>query len=105
MVLCRIPPGADPVSKRPVTPLALAVPASKGAAYVPEPAVQDAARVVVSSEVPALAPVAPAAMNFKLSTDASTALRVHQFKTGRTKQAIVEEALNQWLERYRHLIE
>jgi len=44
-------------------------------------------------------------MNFKLAPDASAALRMHQFRTGRAKQAIVEEALNQWLERNQHLIE
>ncbi len=43
-------------------------------------------------------------MNFKLTPAASAALRTHQFRTGRAKQAIVEEALNEWLDRNSHLI-
>jgi hypothetical protein len=95
------------MSKRPITPLAMAVPAAKGSAYVAEdleveaPTSPDAQ---APKPAPAL-PKGPAGMNFKLPSDASAALRMHQFRTGRTKQAIVEEALNQWLERNHHLIE
>ena len=98
------------MSKRPITPLAMAVPAAKGAAYVPE-----VPELLREAPLPSLAPTPPAAtptlppgpsaMNFKLSPAASAALRMHQFRTGRAKQAIVEEALNQWLERNSHLIE
>ena len=93
------------MSKRPVTPLAMAVPAAKGSAYVPENVGADTLRSIKPTPpgVPA-PPPGPAAMNFKLTPAASAALRVHQFKTGRAKQAIVEEALDQWLERNAHLI-
>ncbi len=96
------------MSKRPVTPLAMALPAAKGAAYVPEvpDALKEAPLPSPSSTplaVPALPP-GPAAMNFKLTPAISASLRLHQFRTGRAKQAIVEEALNQWLERNAHLI-
>ena len=93
------------MSKRPITPLAMAVPAAKGSAYVPESVGDDAVRSPqpTSPNAPA-PPPGPAAMNFKLTPAASAALRVHQFKTGRAKQAIVEEALDQWLERNAHLI-
>lgn len=97
------------MSKRPITPLAMAVPASKGAAYVPEvpelprEAPLPAPAPALPAAVPALPP-GPGAMNFKLTPAASAALRMHQFRTGRAKQAIVEEALNQWLERNEHLI-
>lgn len=93
------------MSKRPITPLAMAVPVAKGNAYVPE---GEEAAFPSRSETPAPAlalPPGPAGMNFKLTPDASAALRMHQFRTGRAKQAIVEEALNQWLERNRQLIE
>ncbi len=98
------------MSKRPITPLAMAVPASKGAAYVPEvPEVPKDAPLpspppTSPTDLPALPP-GPSAMNFKLVPAVSAALRMHQFRTGRAKQAIVEEALNQWLERNLHLIE
>ena len=98
------------MSKRPITPLAMAVPAAKGAAYVPE--VPELPRESSLSSSPPTLPAAtpalppgPSAMNFKLSPNASAALRMHQFRTGRAKQAIVEEALNQWLERNSFLIE
>jgi len=93
------------MSKRPVTPLAMAVPAAKGAAFVPE-APREApvpSPSQLSPPVPAL-PRGPSAMNFKLTPAASAALRTHQFRTGRAKQAIVEEALNEWLDRNCHLI-
>lgn len=93
------------MSKRPITPLAMAVPAAKGSAFVPENVGDDAVRSLQLTPPGASAPPpGPVAMNFKLSPAASAALRVHQFKTGRAKQAIVEEALNQWLERNAHLI-
>lgn len=110
------------MSKRPLTPLAMAVPAIKGAAYVPEPIGKEpepqpsAPPLTVVPEAPLspsrdtpptredTSPSAPAAMNFKLNREASLALRAHHFKTGRSKQAIVEEALNQWLSRNCHLI-
>jgi len=95
------------MSKRPITPLAMAVPASKGAAYVPEiPDLPSEAPLPSPppAAVPALPP-GPGAMNFKLTPAASAALRMHQFRTGRAKQAIVEEALNQWLEHNAHLIQ
>ena len=98
------------MSKRPITPLAMAVPASKGQAYVPEiPDLPNdtsppSPSQLPTSELPALPP-GPSAMNFKLTPTASAALRMHQFRTGRAKQAIVEEALNQWLERNARLIE
>jgi len=93
------------MSKRPITPLAMAVPAAKGSAYVPETVGADAlhSSEPAPTSVPVLPP-GPAAMNFKLTPAASAALRIHQFKTGRAKQAIVEEALDQWLERNAHLI-
>ncbi len=93
------------MSKRPITALSIAVPATKGAAYVPESAGTETLRSPQPTppDAPALPP-GPAAMNFKLSPAASAALRVHQFKTGRAKQAIVQEALDQWLERNAHLI-
>lgn len=98
------------MTKRPITPLAMTVPASKGQAYVPE--MPDFSRDASPpspaqppvSGLPALPP-GPSAMNFKLTPAASAALRIHQFRTGRAKQAIVEEALSQWLERNAHLIE
>ena len=98
------------MSKRPITPLVMAVPAAKGAAYVPEvqelpgeaPLPSPPPKPVAAT--PTLPP-GPGAMNFKLSPAASAALRVHQFRTGRAKQAIVEEALNEWLERNLHLIQ
>lgn len=93
------------MSKRPITPLAIAVPVAKGSAYVPEG--EEAAspsRPETPAPAPALPP-GPAGMNFKLTPGASAALRMYQFRTGRAKQAIVEEALNQWLERNQHLIE
>lgn len=97
------------MSKRPITPLAMAVPAAKGAAYVPEvPELSREAPLQSPAPSPAATPAlppGPGAMNFKLSPAASAALRMHQFRTGRAKQAIVEEALNQWLERNSHLIE
>lgn len=94
------------MSKRPVTPLAMALPAAKGAAYVPE--VPEMLKEIPSPSptppaMPALPP-GPVAMNFKLTPVASASLRMHQFRTGRAKQAIVEEALGQWLERNAHLI-
>jgi len=110
------------VSKRPLTPLAMVVPATKGAAYVPEPIGKDAEPQIAVPSTPALSetpkhqapdvtrqledvtPKSPAAMNFKLTPEASRALRAHHFKTGRSKQAIVEEALNQWLKNNSHLI-
>lgn len=110
------------MSKRPLTPLAMVVPATKGAAYVPELIGKDTEPQVAVPSAPALSetlkhqapdvtrqsddvtPKNPAAMNFKLTPEASRALRAHHFKTGRSKQAIVEEALNQWLERNIHLI-
>lgn len=110
------------MSKRPLTPLAMAVPATKGSAYVPEPIGKEPelqpsappltelpeAPVPLSGSTPPARedtlPSAPAAMNFKLTREASLALRAHHFKTGRSKQAIVEEALNQWLSRNTHLI-
>lgn len=93
------------MSKRPITPLAMAVPAAKGSAYVPENVGVDALQSSQPAppSAPALPP-GPAAMNFKLTPAASAALRIHHFKTGRAKQAIVEEALDQWLERNAHLI-
>lgn len=98
------------MSKHPITPLAMAVPAAKGAAYVPEvPELPREAPLPSTVPMPLAAtptlPPGPGAMNFKLSPPASAALRMHQFRTGRAKQAIVEEALNQWLERNSHLIE
>ena len=97
------------MSKRPITPLAMAVPAAKGAAYVPE--IAEVPREAPPTHPAPSAPMAPlglppgpGAMNFKLSPAASSALRLHQFRTGRAKQAIVEEALNQWLDRNAHLI-
>lgn len=97
------------MSKRPITPLAMAVPAAKGAVYVPE--VPELSREAPLSPLAATPPVAtlplppgPGSMNFKLSPAASAALRMHQFRTGRAKQAIVKEALNQWLKRNSHLI-
>ena len=97
------------MNKRPITPLAMAVPAAKGAAYVPE--VPEMPREVPipspASRPPATAPTlppGPSAMNFKLSPTASAALRMHHFRTGRAKQAIVEEALNEWLGRNSQLI-
>ncbi len=93
------------MSKRPITPLAMAVPAAKGSAYVPESV--GAGVPHFPQPAPPSAPIlppGPAAMNFKLTPAASAALRIHQFKTGRAKQAIVEEALDQWLERNAHLI-
>ena len=98
------------MSKRPITPLAMAVPAAKGAAYVPEvpelprEAPLPSPPLKPSAATPTLPP-GPSAMNFKLSPSASTALRMHHFRTGRAKQAIVEEALDEWLERNSHLIE
>jgi hypothetical protein len=95
------------MTKRPITPLAMAVPAAKGTAYVPEDLVVETP-APRGAKAPAPAPPlpqGPAGMNFKLAPDASAALRMHQFRTGRTKQAIVEEALNQWLDRNRGLIE
>jgi hypothetical protein len=93
------------MSKRPITPLSIAVPAAKGAAYVPESVETDITHSPQPAppRAPALPP-GPAAMNFKLTPAASAALRIHQFKTGRAKQAIVEEALDQWLEHNAHLI-
>ncbi len=95
------------MTKRPITPLAMAVPAAKGTAYVPEDLVAEtpAPRGAIAPVPAPPLPRGPAGMNFKLAPDASAALRMHQFRTGRTKQAIVEEALNQWLERNRRLIE
>lgn len=95
------------MTKRPITPLAMAVPAAKGAAYVPEDLMVETPAphgTKAPAPVPPL-PQGPAGMNFKLAPDASAALRMHQFRTGRTKQAIVEEALSQWLDRNRGLIE
>lgn len=93
------------MSKRPITPLAMAVPVAKGAAYVPEtPEAPKEAPTPSPSLTPPALPPGPGAMNFKLSPVASAALRMHQFRTGRAKQAIVEEALNQWLDRNAHLI-
>lgn len=94
------------MSKRPITPLAMAVPAAKGAAYVPEVAEvpREAPTAPSAPMAPPGLPPGPGAMNFKLSPAASSALRLHQFRTGRAKQAIVEEALNQWLDRNAHLI-
>lgn len=94
------------MSKRPITPLAMAVPAAKGSAYVPENVGADAPRSPEPAQPSApILPSVPAAMNFKLTPAASAALRIHQFKTGRAKQAIVEEALDQWLDRNAHLID
>ena len=84
------------MSKRPITALSIAVPATKGAAYVPESAGTETLR--------SPQPTPPDAPALPLSPAASAALRVHQFKTGRAKQAIVQEALDQWLERNAHLI-
>ncbi len=93
------------MSKRPITPLSIAVPAAKGAAYVPESVGPDTFHSTQPIPPSATAlPPGPAAMNFKLTPAASAALRIHQFKTGRAKQAIVEEALDEWLERNIHLI-
>ena len=92
------------MSKRPLTPLAMAIPVAKGAAYVPE--TPDLPTVVPAAPTaPPALPAGPSAMNFKLTPQASAALRLHQFRTGRAKQAIVEEALNQWLDRNASLIE
>ncbi len=110
------------MSKRPLTPLVMAVPATKGAAYVPEPIGKDSKPQAAVLSAPTLSetpkqqvsdmtthlgdvtPKSPAAMNFKLTPEAGLALRAHHFKTGRSKQAIVEEALNQWLKKNSHLI-
>lgn len=93
------------MSKRPITPLAMAVPAAKGAAYVPEvPELLRGSTPPSPSPVTPSLPPGPTSMNFKLSPAASAALRVHQFRTGRTKQAIVEEALDQWLSHNSHLV-
>ncbi len=98
------------MSKRPTTPLTMAVPVAKGAAYVPEiPELPNGnplpSPTTTSFAITPTLPPGPSAMNFKLSPTASAALRMHQFRTGRAKQAIVEEALDQWLERNSHLIE
>lgn len=131
------------MTRRPTTPLALAVPARKGAAYEPEPigsaraggggdgadaplgpppqaggpganvrapdSEGTAARGQTTGDSlgdprPAPAVRLPTSMNFKLTAEASAALREHQFRTGRAKQAIVEEALDEWLARNRALI-
>ena len=102
------------MSKRPLSPLAMAVPPTKGSAYIPEAlaeAAPSAAHIQLEAEAvaeqpqpPDASPRGPAAMNFKLTPEASSALRAHNFRTGRSKQSIVEEALDQWLRRNQKLI-
>ena len=102
------------MSKRPLSPLAMAVPPAKGSAYVPEALAEaapttahmplEAEPVAQQPQLADVSPRGPAAMNFKLTPEASSALRAHNFKTGRSKQSIVEEALDQWLRKNQKLI-
>lgn len=52
--------------------------------------------------VPVLSPgpALPTGMNFKLSPRHAEALRQMQFRTGKTKQRILEESLDIWINKY-----
>lgn len=65
----------------------------------PEPELP-AERVEKPAPTVVIGPALPTAMNFKLSREHSEALRLAQFTTGKTKQQIVAEALDAWIERY-----
>lgn len=49
---------------------------------------------------PAPGPALPTGMNFKLSPRHAEVLRQAQFRTGKTKQRIQEEALDLWIEQH-----
>lgn len=60
-------------------------------------------KALPSAPAPPVAPAGPplpTAMNFKLSTEQAKALRLVQFETGKTKQQVVSEALDEWIKRY-----
>lgn len=70
----------------------------------PEPPTPPALRPArpASTVVPALppGPALPTGMNFKLSPRHAEALRQMQFRTGKTKQRILEESLDMWMDKY-----
>ena len=61
--------------------------------------VEKAAPTIVPAGPPPGPPL-PTAMNFKLSRGQAEALRRVQYETGKTKQRVVSDALDEWIAKY-----
>ena len=81
------------VEKAPEPPVA---PPAPLAPRPPSPVPSGPTVVPVLSPGPAL----PTGMNFKLSPRHAEALRQMQFRTGKTKQRILEETLDLWIDKH-----